>query len=90
MDDKEKYRLKAFLDRSPNRKKILKHLKEQEEAQRPTDIGKELEVQRQTISSRITDLKEENLVELLNPEDNRNRYYKITEKGKKILKNSSE
>lgn len=90
MKDQEKYRLKSFLDRSPNRKKILNLLKEQEEALRPTDIAKELEVQRQTISSRITDLKEENLVELLNPEDNRNRYYKITEKGKKVIEDSAE
>lgn len=85
MDEKEKYRLKSFLDRSPNRKKILELLSEEEEALRPTDIAQELEVQRQTISSRITDLKEEGLVELLNPDDNRNRYYKITDKGTNIL-----
>jgi DNA-binding transcriptional ArsR family regulator len=85
MDEKEKYRLKSFLDRSPNRKKILELLSEEEEALRPTDIAQELEVQRQTISSRITDLKEEGLVELLNPDDNRNRYYRVNKKGRDIL-----
>ena len=58
---------------------------DKEEALRPTDIAEELEVQRTTVSERITDLKEEGLVKLLNPDDNRNRYYRITEKGKELI-----
>ena len=85
MDDEEFYRLKSFIDRSKNRKKILEFLASKDEALRPTDISEELGVQRTTISERITDLKEEGLVKLLNPEDNRNRYYRITEKGKEVL-----
>ena len=85
MDEEEYYRLKSFIDRSKNRKKILEFLASKDEAQRPTDISEELEVQRTTISERITDLKDEGLVKLLNPDDNRNRYYKITDKGKELL-----
>lgn len=85
MDEEEFYRLKAFLDRSPNRKKILNLLAERQEAMRPTDIASELEVQRETVSRRITDLKDEGLVKVMNPKDNRNRYYRSTEKGKKLL-----
>lgn len=51
---------------------------------RPTDIASEIKVQRETVSRRITDLKEEELVEIMNPEDNRNRYYRIAEKGKEL------
>ena len=85
MDEEEYYRLKSFIDRSKNRKKILEFLASKDEAKRPTDISEELEVQRTTISERITDLKDEGLVKLLNPDDNRNRYYKITDKGKELL-----
>lgn len=85
MDEEEYYRLKSYLDRSKNRKKILNLLADKEEALRPTDIAEELEVQRTTVSERITDLKEEGLVKLLNPDDNRNRYYRITEKGKELI-----
>lgn len=85
MDEEEYYRLKSYLDRSKNRKKILNLLADKEEALRPTDIAEELEVQRTTVSERITDLKEEGLVKLLNPDDNRNRYYRITEKGLEVI-----
>lgn len=85
MKEEEYYRLKSFIDRSKNRKKILETLISEDQALRPTDISEKLGVQRTTISERITDLKEEDLVKLLNPEDNRNRYYKVTEKGKELL-----
>ena len=85
MEEEEYYRLKSFIDRSKNRKKILETLISEDQALRPTDISEKLGVQRTTISERSTDLKEEDLVKLLNPEDNRNRYYKVTEKGKELL-----
>lgn len=86
MKEEELYKLKAFLDRSKNRKEILKLLDEEDGALRPTDMAKKLGIQRTNISTRVTDLLEEDLVKLLNPEDNRNRYYKITEKGKELLR----
>ena len=52
---------------------------------KPTEISKKIEVHRTTVSKRLADLKEEELVKVLNPEDNRNRYYKITQKGEKLL-----
>ncbi|MFB6213270.1 MAG: winged helix-turn-helix transcriptional regulator [Candidatus Nanohaloarchaea archaeon] len=84
MEEEELYRLKAFIDRSPTRRKIIELLYKEGEALRPTDIASEIKVQRETVSRRITDLKEEELVEIMNPEDNRNRYYRIAEKGKEL------
>lgn len=85
MDEKELYQLKSYIDRSKNRKKILNILGQKDKPLTPSEISQELEVQRTTISKRITDLKDKELVELLNPEDNRNRYYKISEKGRELL-----
>lgn len=85
MEEEELYRLKSFIDRSPNRRKILELLAEKEEALRPSDIAEELEVHRTTVSKRITDLAEEDLVKVMNPEDNRNRYYKITSNGNELV-----
>jgi len=85
MDEEEYYRLKSFIDRSKNRKKILEVLASENEALRPTDISEKLEVQRTTISERINDLKDENLVKVLNPDDNRNRYYKLTNQGEEFV-----
>lgn len=83
MDREELYRLKALLKRSSIRKRILELLLD--EPLTPTDIGKELEVAQPNISQRLADLKEENLVEVLNPEDHRDRFYAITDKGKKLM-----
>lgn len=85
MDEEELYRLKAYLDRSKNRRKILEILKKENQPMKPTEISKKIEVHRTTVSKRLADLKEEELVKVLNPEDNRNRYYKITQKGEKLL-----
>lgn len=85
MDDEEYYRLKSFLDRSKNRRKILELLSERNEAMRPTDIASEIGIKRNNVSTRISDLLEEDLVEILNPEDNRNRYYRITDRGEELL-----
>lgn len=86
MKEVEYYRLKALLDRSKIRKNILSVLDESDKALRPTDLSKELSVERSNISTRLIDLREKELVKVMNPEDNRNRYYKITERGEKVLK----
>jgi DNA-binding MarR family transcriptional regulator len=83
--EEELYRLKSFLLRSETRKKILVALSDSDEPLRPTDLSEKLGIQRQNVSARITDLSEEELVKLLNPDDNRNRFYKITEKGQEVL-----
>lgn len=85
MKEDELYQLKSYIDRSKNRRKILNLLNEKEEPYTPSEISSKLEVHRTTISKRITDLSEKGLVEVLNPEDNRNRYYRITEKGNKLI-----
>lgn len=85
MKEEELYRLKSFLLRSKTRKKILVALSESDEPLRPTDLAENLGIQRHNVSARITDLSDEGLVNLLNPDDNRNRFYKITEKGKEVL-----
>ena len=90
MKEEELYQLKSYIDRSKNRKKILQLLKNKDEPFTPSEISSELEVHRTTISKRITDLKDKELVKVLNPEDNRNRYYRITEKGKELIEFYSE
>lgn len=85
MDEKELYKLKSYIERSKNRTKILELLKEKGEPMTPSQIAKELGVQRPTISQRITGMADQNLVKVLNPEDNMNRYYKLTKKGEEIV-----
>lgn len=79
---KEDYRLLSKLRRSNVKLDILKLL---EEAKTPTDVAKILKKYRETISTAILDLVNEGLVECLNKEDHNYRFYKTTEKGKKIL-----
>lgn len=86
MEEKELYRLKAFLKRSKIRKKTLELLYE-EQPMTPTEMAAELEMQQPNLSNRLKDLREEELVEVLNPEDNRDRFYKITAKGRELLDN---
>lgn len=84
MDEEEKYKLLSFIRRSEHRKKILKFLEQQEEAQTPTDIAEEQGIHRNHVSNQLGKLKERDLVEIINPDAAHHRYYKITEKGEEL------
>jgi DNA-binding MarR family transcriptional regulator len=85
MEEEELYQLKSYIERSKNRKKILDLLANKNEPMTPSQIAEELEVHRTTISKRVVDMADKDLVKVLNPEDNRNRYYTLTEKGSELI-----
>lgn len=75
---------KIFFARSKLRIIVLNKL-----AQKPqiaTFIARDMRKHREVISRIFSDLKKEKLAECKNPQDPHFRYYKITTKGKRILK----
>lgn len=78
------WELVSRIRRSPNKRKILKLLKERR-PMTPTDIADELEIHRNNISEQLGFLRDKGFVKCLNPDDPHHRYYEITEEGKEIL-----
>lgn len=87
MDKKELAQLKSFIDRSRIREDSLEKLKQSEVGMTPSNLAEDINASRPNVSKRLIELKEKGLVEVLNPDDNRNRYYAITEKGIELLEN---
>lgn len=85
MEKKELAQLRSFIDRSRIREDCLEKLYESEVGMTPSDLADKIEASRPNVSKRLIELKEKELVEVLNPEDNRNRYYAITDKGKELI-----
>lgn len=84
MDDKLII-LTEYVKQSTNRTKVLKTIGIN--ILKPTDITKKTNIHINNVSRSLKQLKEKGLVEILNPESKRGRLYKITEEGKRILKN---
>lgn len=84
MDDRERAELISFLRRSKNRKKILIFL-HNGGMHTPTDIAHETGIHRSHVSNQLGELREEDLVEVLNPDDKHHRFYRITDKGEKAI-----
>ena len=84
MDDKLII-LTEYVKQSTNRTKILKTIGIN--ILKPTDITKKTNIHINNVSRSLKQLKEKGLVEILNPESKRGRLYRITEEGKRILKN---
>lgn len=84
MDEDELYSLLSFLRSSEHRRKILGFLVEKSEPQTPTDIKEAIGIDRPHVSNRLGDLKEKGLVEVVNPDAKRFRYYRVTDKGKTV------
>lgn len=83
MDDGAKI-LIEFMRQSPNRRKVLQSF--QGEAMRPTQIAIATGIHISSVSKCLRQLREHNLVYLINPEYHVPRLYRLTEKGEKILK----
>jgi len=77
------YDLIAYLRRSSIKVKLLKLLGE---PKTPTDLKKALGVHRESISRALLEMEKKELVVCVNPKQPNFRYYKATEKAKKILK----
>lgn len=71
----------SFVVRNKNRKKVFEHL---EKPTTPTDLSKDLEINIGFVSNILIELQERKLIECLTPNEKRNRYYRISAKGKKI------
>ena len=82
MEDNEKIIIE-FIKLSKNREKVFRAL--EGETLKPTDISKKTGIHRNNISRTLSQLKEKDLVRLLNPENKRGRLYELSEYGKKIL-----
>jgi predicted transcriptional regulator len=79
-----------FLIRSSISRKILECLEKHDKPLSPKQIAKETNVARDNISTRILWLTKRGLVKCINPEAKQWRFYAITDKGKKSLKEVKE
>lgn len=75
---------KIFFARSQLRKKVLYKLNQK--PQIASFLAKDLDKHRESISRVFSDLQIKDLAKCKNPKDPHFRYYEITSKGKKILK----
>jgi DNA-binding MarR family transcriptional regulator len=74
--------LVSFVGRGKARRLVLKAL---HKPNSPTNLAKQLVMDRSTISRVMIELTEKGLVECLTPEEHTGRYYRITETGKKVI-----
>ena len=84
MDDETLIDL-VYVTIAPNRGKMLKEFKD-EDTLTPTEISRRLGLHRNTVSHSLRKLKERGYVYVINPEFSRPRLYRLTEKGKDIIR----
>ena len=83
MNSKDDMGIISLLLRSKNRIKILKSLEKGDKI--PSKISKEIDDNSNHVSKYLRTLKDADLVECLNEDDKRYRFYSITDKGKYFL-----
>ena len=83
MDDETKI-LIEYMKQSQNRQKVLKSF--QGDVLRPSQIAILTEIHISSVSKCLRQLREKELIYLLNPDFHIGRLYDITEKGRTILK----
>ena len=75
------YNLVSFVTRGSVRRKVLKGLLK---PNTPTELAKTIGVARSAVSRSIHSMEKVGLVECLTPDEKMDRYYRITETGKKV------
>ena len=70
-----------------NKLKVLKCLCKYD-YRRPSQIAKECDIHKNTVSNVLSELKKEGLVDCMNPEYYRPRLYRVTSEGKKKIEKS--
>lgn len=75
----------SFVLRSPLSQKILKCLRDSEKPLTPKQISKRVDIATSNVSTKFKGLRDRKLVECINPDDRKWRFYKITDTGKRIL-----
>ena len=83
MPDEEFWQTLGFVRRSDNRKNIIKEL---DRPLIPKEIAEETDMHQSNVSRALKELKEKDIVEVLNPEAKTGRLYQLTGKGDKIRK----
>jgi DNA-binding MarR family transcriptional regulator len=76
------YNLVSFVTRGSVRRKVLKGLLR---PNTPTELAKAIGVARSAVSRTIQALEKVGLVECLTPDEKMDRYYRITDTGKKVV-----
>jgi len=75
------YNLVSFVSRGSVRRKVIKGLLR---PNTPTELAKNLGIARSAVSRTIQALEKAGLVECLTPDEKMDRYYRVTETGKKV------
>ena len=75
----------SFIMGSPVSKKILQCL-DKKSPLAPLQISKECDIARSNVSTKLNGLRNHKLVEVINPDARKWRFYKITIDGRKVLK----
>jgi len=75
------YTLVSFVTRGSVRRKVIKGLLR---PNTPTELAKSLGIARSAVSRTIQALEKVGLVECLTPDEKMDRYYRVTETGKKV------
>ena len=88
MEKKDDMRIISLLLRSKRRIEVLKSLESEDKI--PSRISKDIKDNSNHVSKYLKTLKDAELVECLNEEDKRFRFYRITEKGSYYLKKVKE
>ena len=83
MDD-ETLILLTYIKNAPTREKVLKSFKD-EDFLRPIQISKKAGLHPNNVSKKLNDLREHELVYVINPEYHVPKLYRLTEKGKNML-----
>jgi DNA-binding MarR family transcriptional regulator len=76
------YNLVSFVTRGSVRRKVIKGLLR---PNTPTELAKNLGVARSAVSRTIQALENVGLVECMTPDEKMDRYYRVTESGKKVV-----
>lgn len=71
----------SFIVRNKNRKAVFEVL---DKPKTPTDLSKELQINIGFVSNILIELLGRRLIECLSPNEKRNRFYRISKKGRKI------
>lgn len=82
VEEEEFWDLIGFVKRSGYRKKILSSL---EDPMIPKEIAEEVNLHQSNVSRALGELKDKELVKVMNPDAKTGRIYKLTEKGEKVL-----
>jgi len=80
----------SFVARSKNRKLVLEALSKPKSPKTPTQLSNELSLNLGYISNILIELIDRKLIECLTPNEKRYRLYRLTNRGKDVLKKLGE